>query len=230
MGGGATPGFGGAGGPSFSDATSMSIYKGFGGGGGGGTSSGIGSFGGTGGSGGAGIFLHATDIMEIRGEITVNGTSGDNGGATGNDGGGGGGGGSGGGIMLKQDHLTNALVISGAKFYANGGGGGNGGITGSDSGGGGGGGGGGRIKIFYNSSITNTSNTFEFNAGNGGDGGMNGVDGLFGTQGSYCALLIPEFYSIAIPISLTLIVFYSLRRGIIKKSKLEVTGNKGVSL
>jgi hypothetical protein len=231
-GGGGSPGPGGAGGTNFSDNKSIQIFMGFGGGGGGGAGQGgTGSAGGAGGAGGAGIFLRAINIMEITGEITVNGSSGSTGSTAGTDGGGGGGGGSGGGIMLKLDHSSNPLVINGAKFYANGGGGGNGGDTAaSDDGGGGGGGSGGRIKIFYNSSFVNTSNTYEYNGGNGGTGGTNAVAGTDGNIGGYYESYIPEFYTIAIPISLTMIVFYGLRRGRAKKSKVEEAGTKEVVL
>jgi hypothetical protein len=234
--GGGNPAGAAAGGSEFSNATAEYITMGFGGGGGGGGDDEPGA---NGGNGGGGIYLHATDILSITGEINVNGSDGFNGvlaSPAGKVAGGGGGGGSGGGIMIKLDHATNPLTITG-KLYANGGDGGNGGnYSGAGAGGGGGGGGsGGRIKIFFNSSISNTGWTVEYNGGAAGAGGkqatgLSGTDGTAGAIGTLWYAGIPEFTTIAIPISLTMIVFFGLRRRNAKRAgrKIEESSEQGV--
>jgi hypothetical protein len=231
-------GAGGAGGSLFGSATSMSISTGFAGGGGGG---GEHTSGGAGGNGGGGIWLHATTNCSISGTINVNGVNGVNGISTATNNqnaGGGGGGGSGGGILIKLDSLTNGLVISGTLSATGGigGVGGSGGPGNGQGGGGGGGGSGGRIKVFYNSSFTNSS-TITVNAGTGGaaGGGKNGVAGTAGTAGSVYVNKIPEFNIIAIPLlTITFIVIvigqnkiYS-RRSKNKKKLDDVVLSQGV--
>ncbi|UCH89352.1 MAG: hypothetical protein JSV49_01510, partial [Thermoplasmata archaeon] len=236
-GAGGGPNGGGAGGASttYGSATTKTIKQGSGGGGGG---SGQHLNGGAGGNGGSAIWLRAKDNLSIAGEITVNGSDGENaaGGSGGQCTGGGGGGGSGGGILIILDSQTNYLNITG-KLYANGGDGGNGGSTSgtdSDSGGGGGGGGGGRIKIFYNSSFLNLS-TFEFNGGLAGSAGAAGQNmGSNGSSGSAGTLhVVPEYHIIAIPVSLTLLVIYGLRRNARRGTSARYgkdASTKGVSL
>jgi hypothetical protein len=223
-GAGGTGGAGGAGGPIFGSTTSMTITTGFAGGGGGG---GQHCAGGTGGAGGGGIWLHGVNNVSISGTVTVDGGNGVNGisTATNNEhGGGGGGGGSGGGILIKLDSATNALVISGT-LSADGGAGGAGGAGGGGNGqggGGGGGGGGGRIKIFYNSTFTNTS-TITVNGGALGaaGGGKNGVAGNAGVAGS--VHIVPEFELLAIPMILTLLLILIFRK---KYGKMTKNSNK----
>jgi hypothetical protein len=235
-GGGGTPGGGGPGGSTHGSLTSMYIAMGRGGGGGGGGTNAL-AAGGTGGAGGAGIWLQATTNMSITGSVTANGANGVVGlgsGINNQHGAGGGGGGSGGGVLIKLDSTTNALVINAATITADAGNGGNGGPGGggsADGGGGGGGGGGGRIKIFFNSTFTNTSNTYTVLAGTGGTGGAGspaGSNGLGGTAGTM--YVIPEFTMIAIPITFTMLIFLGMRRKITggrARTKNVDAGSKG---
>jgi hypothetical protein len=219
-GGGGFFGGGGGGGASFGSPTAMNLTYGRGGGGGGASNRGDG---GAGGAGGGAVWLQATDNLGVSGTVTVNGaaaTAGVNpGGGPGDDSGsGGGGGGSGGGILIKLDSSTNTLSLTGT-LSAQGGNGAAGGAAGGnnmDGGGGGGAGGGGRIKIFLNtSSFTNTS-TYNYAAGNAagaaGAGQGTGTAGNNGSAGSVGSLAtIPEFPAIAIPITFTIIIFFTLR-------------------
>lgn len=117
------------------------------------------------GNGGGGLRLES-QWLTITGNINCNG------GLAQQPGGGqGAGGGSGGGILLHGDRLSFTGSLS-----ANGNGGSIGTSTANDDGGGGGGG---RIKLFYNSSITNTGSTSVV----GGPGGVNGGAGQ-GAPGS----------------------------------------------
>jgi hypothetical protein len=115
-------------------------------------------------------------------------------------------------------------VISGT-LSADGGAGGAGGAGGGGNGqggGGGGGGGGGRIKIFYNSTFTNTS-TITVNGGALGaaGGGKNGVAGNAGVAGS--VHIVPEFELLAIPMILTLLLILIFRK---KYGKMTKNSNK----
>ncbi len=183
---------GGSGGPQYSgNMSTKAIHLGGGAGGGGsggeGTDGGSGTSGGKGGDGGGAITIWASRI-DVNGKIYVNGGRGGyggNGGASqgstpdcGGGGGGGGQGASGGGIMVYGDSVD----LSYAVLQAEGGRGGNGGDGGDDddwtggdergtAGGGGDGGNGGRIKVFYESSIDDTSFTWSVSGGSSGTSG-----------------------------------------------------------
>lgn len=156
-----------AGGGTYGTSTGLDIAPGSGGGG---------ATGETGGDGGAALWVIADDI-EVLGEIDMRGATGSlfsscaSAGRCA-------GGGAGGGILLQGD----TVIITGL-FDVSGGDGSVGTSTSSDSGGGGGGG---RVKVFYDSSITDTA-TFDVSGGTGGpnggfDGGDNGGTGTGNTQ------------------------------------------------
>jgi hypothetical protein len=121
---------------------------------GGGSSGHIGA-GSSGSPGGAMLTINAGGTISINGIISMNGGAGGAGGYQNTFyGGGGGGGASGGGILLNTSMNLNLTSV---MITADGGSGGAGG--GSVGGSAGGSGGGGRVKIFYASTITNTSST-----------------------------------------------------------------------
>jgi hypothetical protein len=128
----------GLGGSTYGDISSADIDMGSGGANGA-------DGGSAGGAGGAGLFLYA-ETIDIAGDIDVSGDPGEVVNSVGRCGGGG----SGGGILVWGDDVT----LSGT-LTVDGGHGGNGAVgSGND---GGGGGGGGRIKVLYDSSLTDTS-------------------------------------------------------------------------
>ena len=163
--------------------------------------------GGKGGAGGGSVSLDAI-IINIAGNISVNGEEGGKGSNAWDSAGGGGGGGSGGTILLKGDNVT----ITG-NLFAKGGKGGKGGKAwdwdkyqgGPDygipenNGGGGGGGCGGRIKVFYDSNLSasnglnshvDVSGGEKGTRGSGGQG-VAGEDGTPGVAGTVHNLSIP---------------------------------------
>ena len=151
----------GASGPAFGSKDSAAISMGSGGG------AGTGAAGQPGGDGGGAITLAARDV-EIGGSITLDGTAGKSGDTCG-------GGGSGGGILIQGDDvsLTGSLSVGGGA-------GGDGAFTNND---GGGGGSGGRIKIFYDSNLTNKASTNTTGGAGGKYGDLShGVAGASGTS------------------------------------------------
>lgn len=146
----------GQGGKACGSKDSLAILMGSGGG------AGTGPQGKPAGNGGGAVTLSARDVV-VSGTITMDGTMGASGDTCG-------GGGSGGGVLIQGDDVS----LSGG-LSVKGGDGGSGPGTASD---GGGGGGGGRVKVFYESNLSNKAIV----SSTGGNGGKFGTVS-FGSAG-----------------------------------------------